>query len=624
MERRLAAILAADVVGYGRLMEQDEATTFERLCAHRKELFEPEIQKHHGRIFKLMGDGLLAEFGSVVDAVECAVLLQREMAERNKGVSNDQRIDVRMGAHVGDVIIEGDDRHGDAVNIASRLQQVAEAGGICISGSVADHIKHKVALRFESRGEVRLKNVTEPVLVYRVALDLEPAGSNRRRRNIGRWAAAAAGLLLAGAGLGYVGWPRGEKPSSPQMPSSVETSVPPAATASGNPTVAALSASDHPASPPTVPSDEGIPVIVVLPFQDLTGSQPSSGGAVDLDKLGKGIAEEFGTDLAKFPDFDVVSSSSSFAYVGKPVPEIVKATGATFVIEGSVRKTGGNLMVTLQLIRGSTDRHLAIIQVEETVSDPVVTQTAVVTKLRDELGGMSGVLRNELNRIAENKIEADLTEYDYYVLGHIHMFRAKESEVSIAGEIWRKGLDRFPDSVLLRCKLSFAKGWNGDNKEARRLVDEAIAGKKRNLLDEWYVHYAQAVSYANTFHREQAAAEARIVLDMAPYDAMAHMDMSWVFRVAGMVDESVDAATYGITHDPNPRWWYFRNVLNAYQDAGRVKELGNLAETEIHKYPKYEKWWRRLLFDVYSSTGRTEEAGEQWERLKILPEPPES
>ena len=131
MERRLSAILAVDVVGYSRLMERDEADTFERLRAHRKDLFEPEIAAHHGRVFKLTGDGLLAEFGSVVDAVECAVLLQRQMAERNNGLADGQRIDVRMGINLGDVIVEDEDRHGEGVVIAARLQQLADSGGIC-------------------------------------------------------------------------------------------------------------------------------------------------------------------------------------------------------------------------------------------------------------------------------------------------------------------------------------------------------------------------------------------------------------------------------------------------------------------------------------------------------------
>src|SRR5262245_32490032 len=171
MERKLAAILAADVVGYSRLMAENEADTFSRLREHRKELFEPEIAKHSGGIFKVMGDGLLAEFGSVVDAVECAAVLQREMAKRNEGLPDNRRIDVRIGVHVGDVIVEGEDRHGDAVNVAARLEQLAEPGGICVSQQVVDHAKQKVALGFDRRGEERLKNIAEPVRVYRVRLE---------------------------------------------------------------------------------------------------------------------------------------------------------------------------------------------------------------------------------------------------------------------------------------------------------------------------------------------------------------------------------------------------------------------------------------------------------------------
>src|SRR5260370_4464025 len=135
-QRRLAAILAADVVGYSRLMEQDEAGTFERLPAYRKDLIEPEVAQHQGRVFKLMGDGLLAEFASVVEAVECAGVVQRAMAERNAGLAEDRRIDLRIGINLGDVIVEGDDRYGDGVNIAARLQQLAQPRGIAASRTV--------------------------------------------------------------------------------------------------------------------------------------------------------------------------------------------------------------------------------------------------------------------------------------------------------------------------------------------------------------------------------------------------------------------------------------------------------------------------------------------------------
>jgi TolB-like protein len=171
VERKLAAILAADVVGYSRLMAENEADTFDRLRAYRNELFEPEIAKHHGRIFKLMGDGLLAEFGSVVDAVECGVVLQREMALRNKEVPEDRRILVRIGINLGDVIVDGEDRHGDGVNIAARLQEIAEPGGLAVSGTTYDHLQGKVGIALEFAGEQQVKNIARPVRVYRARLD---------------------------------------------------------------------------------------------------------------------------------------------------------------------------------------------------------------------------------------------------------------------------------------------------------------------------------------------------------------------------------------------------------------------------------------------------------------------
>ena len=166
VQRRLAAILAADVVGYSRLMGADELGTFERIRAHRNELFEPEIARHHGRIFKLMGDGLLAEFASVMDAVSCAVVLQRSMLERNSGISHDRRIDVQIGINLGDVIVEDGDRHGDTINLAARLQQLARPNGLCVSDKVRIEVEGKVDIRFENGGEQRLKNIARPTKVF--------------------------------------------------------------------------------------------------------------------------------------------------------------------------------------------------------------------------------------------------------------------------------------------------------------------------------------------------------------------------------------------------------------------------------------------------------------------------
>jgi adenylate cyclase len=171
MERKLAVIFALDVVGYSALMERDEEGTFARLLAGRKELVEPEIARRHGRVFKLMGDGLLAEFGSVVDAVECAVTVQRGLVERDADFPEDQRIRVRIGINLGEVIVDGTDRYGEGVNIAARLEQIAEPGGICVSAKVANEVERKLAFAFESVGSQHVKNMAEPVLAYRVLMD---------------------------------------------------------------------------------------------------------------------------------------------------------------------------------------------------------------------------------------------------------------------------------------------------------------------------------------------------------------------------------------------------------------------------------------------------------------------
>jgi adenylate cyclase len=185
VERRLAAILAADVVGYSRLMGSDEAGTLARLKSHRRELIDPSIAEHKGRIVKTTGDGVLIEFPSVVEAVACAVTVQSGMAERNAVTPEEQRIVFRVGINLGDIIIDGDDIHGDGVNIAARLEAISEPGGICISGIVHDQVRDKLNLAFEDMGEQALKNIARPLRVYRVGLETtgrSPAAPSSTRR----------------------------------------------------------------------------------------------------------------------------------------------------------------------------------------------------------------------------------------------------------------------------------------------------------------------------------------------------------------------------------------------------------------------------------------------------------
>jgi class 3 adenylate cyclase/pimeloyl-ACP methyl ester carboxylesterase len=202
MDRRLAAILAADVASYSRLMSEDETGTLAALQAHRSELIAPSIVTYHGRIVKLMGDGILAEFGSVVEAVSCAAAIQQEIAARNLGVPDDRKMLFRIGVHLGDVIVDGDDIYGDGVNIASRLESLAEPGGIRISRQAYDQVEGKLSLTFQGLGPQSLKNITKPVEVYSIGGSIKELHGETSLSQLIKYCRAADGVRLAYATVG--------------------------------------------------------------------------------------------------------------------------------------------------------------------------------------------------------------------------------------------------------------------------------------------------------------------------------------------------------------------------------------------------------------------------------------
>jgi adenylate cyclase len=233
VERRLTVILAADVVGYSRLMAADEAGTHAHLKALRRELIDPRVAAHQGRIVKLMGDGALVEFASVVDAVQCAVEIQRAVAEREAGVADERRIRFRIGVNLGDVIIEDDDIYGDGVNVAARLEGLAEPGGIVISGTVFDHARNKAQAGFRFLGRQQIKNIPEPVRAYRVLLDPEAVGTvldDEAPAAASRWrwpavAAAAVAVIAVVSGLAGWVWQSNRPTSAVGLPNADELSI---------------------------------------------------------------------------------------------------------------------------------------------------------------------------------------------------------------------------------------------------------------------------------------------------------------------------------------------------------------------------------------------------------------
>jgi class 3 adenylate cyclase len=271
MERRLAAILIADVAGYSRLSHLDEERTRTRFLALLKDVFEPKIAEHQGRLVKTMGDGLLVEFPSVVNALRCAIAVQKIAGEKAADIPTEQRLRFRIGINLGDVIVEGEDLHGDGVNIADRLQSLADPGGIVISGSAYDHAHNKIDAGFESLGEQRVKNIDEPVRAYRVHLDRVPANPRTATRPRGRLfysAAAVFTLLVVVAGSMWL-WQMNHRP--------------------------ALAA----------------PAVAVLPFDNLSGDPANA-------RMADGLTEDIITDLSRYWDFTVIARDSTAIYKGAP------------------------------------------------------------------------------------------------------------------------------------------------------------------------------------------------------------------------------------------------------------------------------------------------------------------
>ena len=379
--RKLAAILAADVDGFSRHMQRDEVGTFNRLRKDRKELFEPTIAEHNGRIFKLTGDGLMVEFDSAVNAVACAVVLQRGMAERNSDIAEDRRIWVRIGINLGDVIIEDDDRHGEDVNIAARLQQMAPSGGIWISRAVYEYVGRKLPVIFDPEGEQSLKNMSEPIFVYSARINadaiapLKPFPSRPVPRR--RWA-VAAGLAISAAIVAAVVWYHihQQQPSSPPPPPLILVDRTPAA---------------------------------VLPFES-RGDDPTL--AQSADRLSEAITN----NLSRSKDLFVIASYLMEQYKGKDLRLIAKDLGVTFLLQGSVEKLGKGERVAVALIDATSGAVVWTNQYDRPdPGDLLLTEDDVTASVVGNLLGDQGVLIDAARNKLQQEPPATLTAAEYYL-----------------------------------------------------------------------------------------------------------------------------------------------------------------------------------------------------------------
>jgi adenylate cyclase len=561
MERKLAAILAADVAGYSRLMELDEAGTFERLKTRRIELVESAMAAHRGSIFKLMGDGLLAEFASVVDAVECAVDIQRGMAERNTGLPEDQRIDVRIGVNLGEVIVEGSDRHGAGVNIAARLQQLADPGGVCVSGKVANEVEKKLAFGFEPMGSQRVKNISEPIPVYRIRLNgaNTPAKRKPPKSALADWARPVAAALVLFAGLAAAGG------------------------------YGLMRSPSHLAG-------AHVPVIAVLPFDDMSPDR-------SLGYLGDGVSEDIITMLSRFPDLSVIARNSSFVYKGKPVDirQVGRDLNVDYALEGSVRKDADQIRITAQLIDTQTGKHVWAERYDKAGRDPLALQDEVTAKIVGAMTGEKGQVKQGQYHEAWGKDAANLGEYDYYLRGHdIFMNANSKEDNDRAGRIWEEGLAKYPDSNLLKVKLGWyhmKAGWRwwsddvaAEFRKAGELSRAVLAANNLSPQVKRLAHwlFAQVLTTEGDFDR--AATEADAAIALAPYDSSLIGDLSTVAIASGKPDKALEWIDLVTTRDPgsardmNYNRGLALRILGKYEDSIAAFRQSNYpdADTRIH------------------------------------------
>jgi len=493
VERRLAAILAADVAGYSRLMGLDEAGTALALREHRV-VNEALVAKHGGRIVRIAGDGALIEFPSVVDAVECAVAVQAVMAERNEGVPHDRRILFRVGINLGDVLVEGNDIVGDGVNVAARLEGIAEPGTIYISSSAYDQVRGKVAVEFTDLGEQRLKNIGRPVHVYKVKLEL------------------------------------------PRVP----VARPEATNALAPPTTAAVI--------PGSVRQKRKAALAVLPFTVL-------GGDPELENLADGLVEDILTALARFRLVSVIAHNSTRAYHGRQVDvrHAAAELGADYILEGSVRRAGDSLRVSAQLIDAADGAHLWAERYDRRLDSLFAAQDVVVQAI---VAGVEQPLVTAENRRGAPD-PAGLTT-DVIKAAGWYLFRFDRVSNDKAISLLLNAVAENPSAYRRYQALAMGYCWQmafGWTESPAKTSQQALAASEAaiHLSDEdaWnHCVLGWSAVYCDQFDRGVAALERAVQINRD--SAVTHGVRAWVLGHAGNGDGALDAfattARLGLQH----------------------------------------------------------------------------
>ncbi len=585
-KRKLTAILCADVEGYSRLMEDDEEATVRTLNTYRTAMSDL-IQKYRGRVVDTTGDNLMAEFTSVVDAVNCTVEIQRELAERNAELPYNRKMEFRIGVNLGDVIEEEGRIYGDGVNIAARVEAMAEAGGICISGRAYDQVANKLGLEYENLGEQQVKNISTPIRVYRV-LSYPGAAAHRvfqARKAVGKkWrniVIAIAAILIVGVVAVSV-WILYFR-----LPSVEPVSV------------------DKMAYPlPDKPS------IAVLPFVNMSGDP-------EQEYFADGMTEDLITDLSQMSGLFVIARNSTFAYKGKPlkIRQVAEELGVRYVLEGSVRKVGERVRINTQLIDVTTGGHLWAKRYDGNLDDVFGLQDKITQKIVAALAvKLSAGEQEKVTRKETDNIEA----YDAFLKGWEHYRRWTPEDFRKAIPYFERAIELDPSygrayaAVASVYTEGYLRAW--DWSHVLGLSAEAmpsLAGDYLQMAKDDPTPLAHQVAskwYIILLYPEEAIAEAERAIALDSNDAEGYMAMAGALIYSGKPDEAVDFVKKAMRLDPHNIANHLYTLGLAHFGMEQFQEAASFFERAFKLNPKMGLVQRAYLAAAYGYLGQEEKA----------------
>ena len=584
MERRLAAILAADVQGYSHHTEVDEEASTATLRMYRA-VVEESISAHRGHIFSSAGDGVVAEFPSIVEAIRCAVEIQNEIAERNSSVPDKQQMQFRIGVNLGDVIAEDNNLYGTGVNVAVRLEQLAEPGGIFLSQTVYDQVRKIVEIPFEDVGERRLKNISEPIHVYRILPSPLPwLGSLFSRRGLVWGFSATAGvvlLLLAMAGGAFY----------LRQPAALWDAL-----------IGDGSRTEHPA-------------IAILPFADMSATH-------DQQYLADGITEELTTGLAKFPELIVMSRNSTLTYKDKPTDtrQVGKDLNVRYLIDGSVQRADQNVRVTAQLIDASTGSQLWADGYDREISSIFAIRDDITRSIVGTLGGLGGKLAQaEVSRVSA-KNPNSFTAYDYLMRGWYEWHKFTRESNAAARDLFEQARKIDPNYARAYAGLAWAYAddydyeWTEDFEKTLKLTLENANTAVRLDPNDYQAQWA--LGWACLYNRqyEQAMAHYLRARALNPNDAELLAEMANFLIWIGQPKQAIDQVKEAIRLNPFHENWYEEYLGWAYEEAGMPQKAIEIFEKVIDLQNPDDDglWYFPFIAAAYAdpTVGRMDDARE--------------